>query len=242
MSPTSATILVHSADERTRRYLADNLRADGYSVVTSQDGEEALEAMGTRMPEVALLNLARADHAGLRLVERVRRSDRLVSPIDPELLLVVISPRANELDRLRAFDRGVDEFLSKPFSYRELRARLEALLRRARRRPLAGRIRIGALVLDAAARQAWLRGEPLALSNKEFALLRALAAEPTRAFTREELLRGVWGYRTMGATRTLDSHAARLRRKLRTHGDEFVISVWGVGYRLVDGVLDRDVA
>ena len=84
----------------------------------------------------------------------------------------------------------------------------------------------------------WLHGEQLQLSKKEFALLRALAAEPTRVFTREELLRGVWGFRSLCATRTLDSHASRLRKKLSAHGDAFVINVWGVGYRLVDGSLE----
>src|SRR5579884_1760303 len=81
-------------------------------------------------------------------------------------------------------------------------------------------------------------GEPLSLSKKEFALLRALASEPTRVFTREELLRGVWGYRALGTTRTLDSHASRLRKKLAVSGDRFIVSVWGVGYRLVDGSLE----
>ncbi len=110
-----------------------------------------------------------------------------------------------------------------------------ALLRRKRRRPGSGRLRIGTLEIDTLARQAWLGGEPLALSKKEFALLRALAADPTRAFTREELLRGVWGYRSLAQTRTLDSHAGRLRKKLAVGGERFVVNVWGVGYRLVDG-------
>ena len=83
-----------------------------------------------------------------------------------------------------------------------------------------------------------MRGELLSLSNKEFALLRALAGDPTRVFTREELLRGVWGFRALGQTRTLDSHAFRLRQKLNKAGDRFVVNVWGVGYRLVDGSLD----
>ena len=83
-----------------------------------------------------------------------------------------------------------------------------------------------------------MRGEPVTLSKKEFALLRALAGEPTRVFTREELLRGVWGFMAMGQTRTLDSHAFRLRQKLNAAGDRFVINVWGVGYRLVDGGLE----
>ena len=111
-----------------------------------------------------------------------------------------------------------------------------ALLRRARRRPTLARLRVGPLELDPLGRQVWLHGEEIQLSKKEFALLRALAAEPTRVFTREELLRGVWGYQSIGTTRTLDSHAARLRRKLRARGDGLVVNVWGVGYRLVDGM------
>ncbi len=84
-------------------------------------------------------------------------------------------------------------------------------------------------------RQVWLRGEPVTLSKKEFALLRALAVDPTRVFTREELLRGVWGFKVICPTRTIDSHAHRLRQKLNAEGDKFIVNVWGVGYRLVDG-------
>ena len=87
-----------------------------------------------------------------------------------------------------------------------------------------------------------LRGRRVELSQKEFALLRALAAAPTRVFTKEELLRDVWGFRSMGATRTLDSHACRLRQKLGTAGDKFVVNVWGVGYRLVDGPAVEEAA
>jgi DNA-binding response OmpR family regulator len=116
--------------------------------------------------------------------------------------------------------------------------RIDALLRRSRRRPSLGRLRVGTLEVDPLARQVRLRGERISLSKKEFALLRALAAEPTRVFTREELLRGVWGFQTIGMTRTLDSHAFRLRKKLNAAGDRFVINVWGVGYRLVDGGIE----
>jgi DNA-binding response OmpR family regulator len=129
----------------------------------------------------------------------------------------------------------IAKLIAKPFSYPELHARVDSLLRRTRVRPGAGRIRVGPLEIDSLSRQAWLSGAPLALSKKEFALLRALATEPTRVFTREELLRGVWGFASLGATRTLDSHASRLRKKLRDRGAEFVVNVWGVGYRLVDG-------
>ncbi len=138
-------------------------------------------------------------------------------------------------DRLRGFDRRCDEYVTKPFSYQELRARIRVLLRRTRDRARVGRIRVGRLEIDPPSRQVWLDGEPVVLSKKEFALLRALAAEPTRVFTREELLRTVWGFRVICPTRTVDSHAHRLRKKLAVRGDRFVVNVWGVGYRLVDG-------
>jgi DNA-binding response OmpR family regulator len=98
-----------------------------------------------------------------------------------------------------------------------------------------GRLRAGALEVDPVGRIVLLHGEQVHLSKKEFALLRVLASEPMRVFTREELLRSIWGFRSIGTTRTLDSHACRLRQKLSAHGDKLVVNVWGIGYRLVDG-------
>jgi DNA-binding response OmpR family regulator len=109
------------------------------------------------------------------------------------------------------------------------------VLRRTREQRGHGHLRVGELELDPVAREVRLRGRRIDLSQKEFALLRALAADPTRVLTKEELLRDVWGFRSLGTTRTLDSHACRLRQKLGTDGDRFVVNVWGVGYRLVDG-------
>jgi DNA-binding response OmpR family regulator len=100
-------------------------------------------------------------------------------------------------------------------------------------------LRVGPLQIDTLARQAWLNGTLLELSKKEFALLRALASDPTRVFTRDELLRGVWGYATVGRTRTLDSHAYRLRQKLGENGERLVVNVWGIGYRLMDGTVEE---
>ena len=124
--------------------------------------------------------------------------------------------------------------MSKPFSYVELRRRIEALLRRCGARRRAGALRVGDLVVDPVSREVRVRGVHVRVSAKEFALLLALVAEPTRVFTKEELLRDVWGFRAMGATRTLDSHACRLRHKLGVSGDRYVVNVWGVGYRLVE--------
>lgn len=235
MESRSATVLVVEDHRATRMFLADNLAADGYDVLEAECVSDAQRLMESSFPDLAIIDLGLPDADGLELLAHVRRSDRIAGRLDPDLPLLVLSGRVSELDRLRGFDRGCDDYMIKPFSYHELSARVRALLRRTRRRPGSGRLRIGSLELDPLSRQVWLRGELVALSKKEYALLRALAGEPTRVFTREELLRGVWGFRAMGQTRTLDSHAFRLRQKLNRAGDRFVINVWGVGYRLVDG-------
>ncbi len=126
------------------------------------------------------------------------------------------------------------EYVVKPFHYPELRARIGAVLRRRDERR-DGPLRVGELVVDPARRRTWLGQRPIELSAKEFSLLRVLAADPHRVFTKRELLGQVWGYRTPAKTRTLDSHASRLRRKLDPDDGRFVINCWGVGYRLLDG-------
>ena len=131
-----------------------------------------------------------------------------------------------------------NDAVGKAFSYSEVRARIEAMLRRANLRPGQGKLRVGELQIDPPSRDVRLRGRRILLSQKEFALLRTLATEPTRVFTKEELLRNVWGFRALGSTRTLDSHACRLRQKLGRGGDRFVLNVWGVGYRLIDGPVE----
>ncbi len=236
MQSTPATILVVEDHTSTRTFLADNLSADSYEIIEADGVAAGRRAIEKGYPDLAIVDLGLPDGDGLELIREVREADR-AGRIDPDLPLLVLSGRTEELVRLRGFARGCDDYVVKPFSYPELRARIDALLRRTRLRPGVGRLRVGPLEIDPVGRQAWLDGEPLTLSKKEFALLRTLAAEPTRVFTREELLRGVWGFQALGATRTLDSHAGRLRRKLRAHGASFVVNVWGVGYRLIDGTV-----
>jgi len=232
---TAPTVLVVEDDDATRTFLADNLTADGYELLVAENVRDGLRLLGTKFPDVAVIDLGLPDGSGLDIVRLARASDGVASRIDPAVPVLVLSGRAGELDRLRGFERGCDDYLCKPFSYPELRARVAALLRRAdlRRRP--ARLRVGDLEVDSAARVVRLRGAPVDLSQKEFALLRALASDPTRVFTKDELLRTIWGFRALGSTRTLDSHACRLRHKLARFGDRFVVNVWGVGYRLVDG-------
>jgi DNA-binding response OmpR family regulator len=230
-----ATILVVEDHQATLTFLADNLAADGYDILEAGCASEAERLLETRYPDLAIVDLGLPDRDGLELLGGVRGADRAVARADCDVPILVLTGRSGELDVLRAFRRGCDDYLTKPFSYHELLARIRALLGRTSHRPRLGRLRVGGLEIDPASRQVWLDGEPVELSKKEFALLRALATEPTRVFTREELLRGVWGFQVICPTRTIDSHAHRLRKKLDAHGDRFVINVWGVGYRLVDG-------
>ena len=229
------TILLIEDDPVLRTFLADNLSADGYDPVMADTARDALRALEYKRPDLAIVDIGLPDGSGLEVIERVRAADGVASRLDPTVPLIVLSGRSSELDRVRGLERGADDFVAKPFSYPELRLRLTAVLRRTRERRGRGRLRVGALDLDPASREVRLRGRRVELSQKEFALLRALAADPTRVWTKEELLRDVWGFRALGTTRTLDSHACRLRHKLAADGDRFVINVWGVGYRLVDG-------
>src|SRR3954453_13730829 len=145
----AATILLVEDDAPTRTFLADNLTADGYELLVADCARDGLRLLETKFPDVALVDLGLPDGSGLEIVRRVRASDGVASRIDPAVPLVVLSGRAGELDRLRGFERGCDDYVCKPFSYPELRARVEALLRRAdvRRRP--GRLRVGELEGDA---------------------------------------------------------------------------------------------
>ena len=239
---TAPTIVLVEDDPVLSTFLADNLSADGYEPVVAETLRDGLRELEFRRPDLAIVDLGLPDGSGLELIERVRTADGIASRLDPTVPLIVLSARAGELDRVRAFERGADDFVPKPFSYGEFRLRIAAVLRRTRRRSGLGQLRVGELELDPAGREVRLRGRRIELSQKEFALLRALATDPTRVLTKQELLRDVWGYRTLGTTRTLDSHACRLRNKLGVDGDRFVVNVWGVGYRLVDGPVVEGVA
>ncbi len=235
MNDERSTILIVEDDRKTRTFLADNLAADGFEPLGVGTAREGLRLIETRFPDLAIVDLGLPDRDGLELLADVRAADGIASRIDPQLPLLVLSGRVGELHRLRGFDKGADDVLQKPFSYPELRARMVALLRRSDRRSQRGLMRVGGLEVDPAGRSVLLNGRAISVSQKEFALLRTLASQPTRVFTKDELLRNIWGFKNIGSTRTLDSHACRLRQKLGRDGEHFIVNVWGVGYRLVDG-------
>jgi DNA-binding response OmpR family regulator len=234
MTHNDKLVLVVEDDERTATYLADNLSADGFRVATASSPGEGVRAIEVREPDLVLLDLMLGGANGLAVLDRVRSSDGGSSRIDPDLPVIVLSGRAAEADRVRGFARGADDYVVKPFSYAEVLARVRAVLRRTAGRSLKGTIRVGDLTLDPSTRVVRVGGERVELSAKEFALLQALAADPYRVVSKNELLRDVWGYRSMGATRTVDAHACRLRRKLRASPRPFVVAVRGVGYRLTE--------
>ena len=232
-----AVILLVVEDPATRAFLADNLSADGYAVHATDELAAATMLAANHHPDVAIVDVNAG--AGLRFARAVRaeRAGR----VSPGLALIMLGSQGGELETLRSFEAGADDYLPKPFSYPELRARTEALLRRCERTRRAQRLRVGKLTIDVAQRLVTVAGRRVELTAKEFALLGYLAQEPTRVATKEELLKKVWGFRSLGQTRTLDSHACRLRHKLAGAGAQrMVINVWGVGYRLIDPPLEGD--
>ena len=230
------SVLVVEDDEATRAFLADNLTADGFKVAVASGAGEGVRAIEVRSPSLVLLDLMLGDGSGLELLDRVRSADGLASRIDPEIPVVVLSGRTGEADRVRCFARGADDYLAKPFLYAELLGRLRAVLRRASGRRQRGLMRVGELTVDPLTRSVRLAGHPVRLSAKEFALLVALAQQPTRVYGKHELLRDVWGYLSIGNTRTLDAHACRLRKKLGDSARPWVVNVRGVGYKLTESL------
>jgi DNA-binding response OmpR family regulator len=190
-------------------FLERHLRSDGFEVV-----DDAVR------PDLVLL----ADGAAVEEY-RARLGDVPV--------IVLGRPESDAVDRVRALERGCDDFLVRPFAYEELLARIRAVLRRTT--PGDHEIRrAGPITADLATRSVTVGDAVVSLAGKEYELLLHLLTDPTRVFTKEQLLREVWGFRSLGRTRTLDSHASRLRRKLAAAGaGSVVVNVWGVGYRLL---------
>jgi DNA-binding response OmpR family regulator len=231
----AARILIVEDDAAIRSALADGLGMDGHKVSVAEDVAAARRRLQRTPLDLVLLDVNLPDGSGYELLREVRsgshdgRSGQARS-----LPILMLSGRTEEIDRVRAFELGCDDYIAKPYSFGELRGRVAAVLRRSDTTAPNERIQIGQLDIDRRSRAVWLEGKRIHLTFKEYSLLLALAADPQRVFTREELLQTVWGYRTAGSTRTLDAHACRLRAKLSGGADEYVLNLWGVGYRLVD--------
>jgi DNA-binding response OmpR family regulator len=229
-----AQIIVCEDDAATLELLCDHLAADRFGALPAPSASDALRLCRYKQPDLLLLDLELPDASGLDVLRQIREADGADARFDPRLPVIVLTGSGADAERVRGLEFGADDYLVKPFHYPELRARISAILRRRSGRQEGPR-RVGELVIDPARRRVWVEGRDVSLSNKEFSLLRVLASDPIRVFTKKELLEDVWGYRTPAQTRTLDSHASRLRRKLDPEHSRYVINCWGVGYRLIDG-------
>jgi two-component system, OmpR family, response regulator ResD len=223
-----AKILVVDDEPNIREVVGLYLRRDGHAVVSAADGEEALEIYRRTRPDLVVLDLMLPKLSGLEVCRRIQAERRVP--------LIMLTARGEEEDRIVGLGLGADDYVVKPFSPRELAARVGAVLRRTGEatEPASG----GALVfddlrIDPATREVTVRDEPVMLTAREFDLLRHMASHPRRVFTRDQLMEAVWGYAFSADTSTVTVHVRRLREKLEADParPRYLQTVWGIGYR-----------
>lgn len=222
-------ILVVEDDPAILRGLVDNLKFETHEVLTATDGETAYRLLCEKKPDLVIMDLMLPKLSGYELCRKVRQ-ERNTTPI------LMLTARAEEADRVLGLDLGADDYVTKPFSVRELLARVRAILRRTQ--PpliLPDELHFGDVVVDFRRYEARKGGKPLEMTRKEFRLLRILATRLGEVFTRDQLLNEVWGYESYPTTRTVDNHMASLRAKLEKNPSEprHLLTVHGVGYKLV---------
>ncbi|HEY3181803.1 MAG TPA: response regulator transcription factor [Gaiellaceae bacterium] len=231
--PDSSTILLVDDEESVRKVLTFPLERDGFTVVQAADGEEALRRFGETSPDLVVLDIMLPKLDGLEVCKRLRATSQV--PI------IMLTARDDELDKVIGLELGADDYITKPFSIREFRSRVRALLRRAKA-PAHGagepeeRIEVEGLVIDVPRRAVEVRGKPVQLTYVEFELLRTLASHPGRVYSRRMLLEALWKSADYRDPRTIDVHVRHLREKLEAEprSPEYILTVRGVGYRFKD--------
>ena len=223
----SPKILVVDDEENIRSLVETYLRNDGYDVVTAATGEEAVERVATDAPDLVILDVRLPGIDGFEALRRIRR--------DSNVFVIMLTARTDESDTLIGLEVGADDYVSKPFSPRELVARVRAMLRRARGDAKSDEaLRFAGISVDLAKREVLVDEAPVTLTALEFDLLTALASAPGRVFTRRQLIERVWGWDFYGEERVVDVHVRNLRKALGDAADSprFVTTVRGVGYKL----------
>ena len=223
-----ATILVVDDEPKITRLVRDYLESAGFTVVTAADGQEALMRVRTERPDLVVLDLGLPQLDGLDVTRRLRR--------ESDLPIIMLTARDDETDKLIGLELGADDYVTKPFSPRELVARVRAVLRRRDRDGSDDQLRAGALTLDVPRMRLEVDGRAVDLTATEFSLLAAMARQPGRVFTRSQLLDAIHGVAFESYERAIDAHVKNIRRKVEPdpHDPRYLLTVYGVGYRLTD--------
>jgi DNA-binding response OmpR family regulator len=223
-----ATVMVVDDEPIVRDVVGRYLERDGHRIVAAEDGDSARQLIVQQAPDLVILDvMLPGDTDGLALCRWIRSRS--------ELAVILLTARGEETDRIVGLELGADDYVTKPFSPRELATRVRTVLRRAQpQAPPVERLEVGPLVIDAARREARRNGTTVRLTAKEFDLLWFLASNPNRVFSRDQLMDGVWGYCAALDTGTVTVHVRRLREKLEENASQprLLETVWGVGYRL----------
>lgn len=225
-------ILVVDDDIRTVELVKLYLNRDSYRVITATDGIEALRLARESNPDLIVLDLMLPGIDGLEICRTLRN--------ESDVPIIMLTAMTTDDDRLRGLDLGADDYVTKPFSPRELAARVRAVLRRLPGERGPDKLSYGPLTINYLEHQAYLNNKPLNLSPVEFKLLGVFVKEPGRVFSRAEIIEKALGYDFDGFDRTIDVHILKLRRKLESnpHKPEFIKTVYGAGYKLVEAIID----
>ena len=217
-------ILVVEDEPALLRGLQDNLKAESHEVITASDGEAGLKLARETKPDLIVLDLMLPKVSGYEICQKLR-SEGVSTPI------LILTARGEEADRVLGLDLGADDYVTKPFSVRELMARVRALLRRAQ--PSSGELRFADVVIEFQSYTATKSGRTIEMTRKEFGILKYLSSRAGVVVSRDELLNEVWGYDAFPTTRTVDNHIAGIRAKLEQGEPRHLITVHGVGYKFV---------
>jgi two-component system, OmpR family, alkaline phosphatase synthesis response regulator PhoP len=242
MGNSDHTILVVEDNKDLLNLLEINLKDQGYRVLTAENGISALDIYHTQSPSLILLDVMLPKLDGFEVCKRIRNENRAVP-------ILMLTAKAEEVDKVLGLELGADDYMTKPFSIRELLARVKAIFRRMDineelNDKVDKRLEFDSLIVNTEKRKVTLNGETIELTSKEYDLLMLFFTNPGKAYSREELLNIVWGYSYDGYSHTVNSHINRLRSKIEDDpsAPHYIRTVWGVGYRFADKEESRNYA
>ncbi|CAN5341289.1 response regulator transcription factor [soil metagenome] len=239
MTHAKESILVVEDNQDLVNLLEINLRDEGYEVILAMDGVEGIEKFKSADPSLILLDVMLPKKDGFDVCKEIRS-------VNKQIPILMLTAKSEEVDKVLGLEIGADDYMTKPFSIRELLARVKAILRRAHQSTENGnqktKLKFKDLVMDPEKRRVQLAGESIELTSKEYDLLLLFFSNPGKAYSREELLNDVWGYSYEGYSHTVNSHINRLRSKIEKDPSEpeYIKTVWGVGYRFADTEIEAE--